>query len=1126
MSYRREIYSSPYRRKESYAPSVSSSNRYTSSFSGSKYNSYDSRQAQSSHAAYGTTESRYPSPSVSSLATRETNGMNDGSMSRPPKHEEIPPTYSSNRDYHSSPRRRMPTQYDPYDRKSYSRLDADRSNSTYHRPADNISSKGFLDMHRDSNALPRYDGRSVYGDERSAYPSEGRRRYENERDEYRRDERREWREDSRFDRRRDERRYEGSAYYDRPRDPQYDDRSYGYGRNHYEGDSRAVDHYRERDYRYSDMTARREYGSVSDYPPRQREEERYGQRRYEADSPSAYSSKPQHPPSSNNPQTEPPSIHDDSSPIHAMETSTQRWQNEDIITVLKEQKSPVIGIAILAAASLILDPVKSVSGFKTAAKVINDMIEINTADAMYSKIMKPAIQRKSGFMQTHVAYSFVAVKNHMKLELAKEFSRQSVEKNVENDTPLEMKQFYARCGLLVATAMLKSSPTCIQLTLEATEAILNHGFNIAPDEDWLNTSQSVLYVVSDEVRDVILNSPDGTDKLASVATVALMSEGSKCLALERIRINERKLETMKIGGHKEKSPSLTDEEERNVIRRKGSLMDGVSKSDDDDHDEKMKYAKSSYHRHVSYVPMQKSPSTVAKNKDMARMVNKILAESKDGDDGLTRRDKYVQRRKDLRKQIAASKSDDTTLSGGDHTRDGTISKDIEVAKSEDIEVTKSEDTNETGTKSEDTNETGTSVFQRLKSKLWKSSSDKNLGKTTKSTMRDTSMPSSSKPNTRIENEASSVRRNSTGGKRNEVNTGNKSKIASRNLPPKSSRKEEEEPLREERSKTVKGKGKDSHHVRNVSKEVDISRKEEQLIQKSKVKKKVEETSRPVVIKDESSVFDFNPPPAVTQESAVQTRKRLKNRELEKRREEITMRISRIQGRAHAERDMPSILGQVSQMEDGIIQGQYPNTTSRQINRPSLVPNEQRQHPSLIETIVQTLGCAVSDLDGDFEEYVSDDEEGFEFRPTAVRAYPESKTSPTKETVNNEQSVDDEWKKFCQSEMSHSNPVVPNSTSQEQTWENLGEEQINELPITHSFDMRSNPQQESQNTPKTTSEGSTLPYQIAPPLVNSASNVSAGGFAAAFEDASRTGSPPRRAKLATTSAKYQRSRREF
>ncbi|GFH46616.1 predicted protein [Chaetoceros tenuissimus] len=857
MSYRREIYSSPYRRKESYAPSVSSTNRYTSSFSGSKYTSYDSRQAQSSHAAYGTTESRYPSPSVSSLATRETNGMIDSAMNRPPTHEEIPPTYSSNRDYHTSPRRRMPTQYDPYDRKSYSRLDADRSNSTYHRPADNISSKGFVDQHRDSNVLPRYDGRSVYGDERSAYPSEDRRRYENERDEYRRHERREWREDPRFDRRRDERRYEGSAYYDRPRDPQYDDRSYGYGRNHYEDDSRAADHYRERDYKYSDMPARREYASVSDYPPRQREDERYGQRRYEADSPSAYSSKPQYPPSSNHPQTEPPSIHDDSSPKHALETSTQRWQNEDIITVLKEQKSPVIGISILAAASLILDPVKIVSGFKTAAKVINDMIEINTADAMYSKIMKPAIQRKSGFMQTHVAYSFVAVKNHMKLELAKEFSRQSVEKNVENDTPLEMKQFYARCGLLVATAMLKSAPTCIQLTLEATEVILNHGFNIAPDEDWLNTSQSVLYVVSDEVRDVILNSPDGTDKLASVATVALMSEGSKCLALERIRINERKLETMKIGGHNEKRPSLKDEEERNVIRRKGSLMDGVSKSDDDDNDEKMKYAKSGYHR-SSYVPMQKSPSTVAKNKDMARMVNKILAESKDGDDRLTRRDKYVQRRKDLRKQIAASKSDDTTLSGGDHRNDGAKSKDIEVAKSEDIEVAKSEDieviksedtnetgiksedTNETGAKSEDTNETGTSMFQRIKSKLWKSSSDKNLGKTTKSTMRDTSMPPSSKPNTRIENEASSVRRKSNSGNRNGANTGNKSKIAS--LPPKSSRKEEEEPLREERSKTVKGKGKDSNHVRNVSKEVDVPRKEEQAIQKSKDKKKTRECS--------------------------------------------------------------------------------------------------------------------------------------------------------------------------------------------------------------------------------------------------------------------------------------------
>ena len=378
----------------------------------------------------------------------------------------------------------------------------------------------------------------------------------------------------------------------------------------------------------------------------------------------------------------------------------------------------------------------------------------------------------------------------------------------------------------------------------------------------------------------------------------------------------------------------------------------------------------------------------------------------------------------------------------------------------------------------------------------------------------------------MENESSSVRRNGTSGNRKAVTTGNKSRIAS--LPPKSSQKEEgEDPLREKKSKTVKGKEKYSHHGRIVSKEVDVSIKKEQPIQKSKVKKKVEETSRPVVIKDESSVFDFN------QESALQRRKRLKNRELEKRREEITMRISRIQGRAHAERDMPSILGQVSQMKDDIIPDQYPNTASRKINRPNLVPNEQREHPSLIETIVQTLGCAVSDLDGDFEEYISDDEEGYEFRPTPVRTHTESKPPSTKETVNNEQSVDEEWKKFCQSEMSHSNPVPNPSSLEQQTWENLGEEQINELPITHSFDMRSNPQsqtkqkqqQESHNT-NTKSESSTLPYQIAPPLVNSASNVSAGGFAAVFEDASRSGSPPRRVKLSTTSSKYQRSRREF
>ena len=176
---------------------------------------------------------------------------------------------------------------------------------------------------------------------------------------------------------------------------------------------------------------------------------------------------------------------------------------------------------------------------------------------------------------------------------------------------------------------------------------------------------------------------------------------------------------------------------------------------------------------------------------------------------------------------------------------------------------------------------------------------------------------------------------------------------------------------------------------------------------------------------------------------------------------------------------------------------------------------------------------MSDLDGDFEEYISDDEEGFEFRPTPVRTHTQSKPPSTKETVNNEQGVDEEWKKFCQSEMSHSNPVPNPSSLEQQTWENLGEEQINELPITHSFDMRSNPQsqtkqkqqQESHNT-NTKSERATLPYQIAPPLVNSASNVSAGGFAAVFEDASRSGSPPRRAKLSTTSSKYQRSRREF
>jgi len=210
------------------------------------------------------------------------------------------------------------------------------------------------------------------------------------------------------------------------------------------------------------------------------------------------------------------------------------WHGEDIILVPKGHKASEVAVAATAAASLIADDVRSIYGFETAAASISNLVNPETNKESTLAVIKPAIIGQPHEGQSHIPMSYSTIKEGMKRELMITASLNATREISTSSPPINAYQFWTRCTLLVATAILKAGSQNIQIAHAASEIVMLHGIPSIHNE-WLRTADQDLNLVSNAVRDGIANHTGGNESLASMVTIALVSEGSKVILMERIR---------------------------------------------------------------------------------------------------------------------------------------------------------------------------------------------------------------------------------------------------------------------------------------------------------------------------------------------------------------------------------------------------------------------------------------------------------------------------------------------------------------------------------------------------------------------------------------------------------------
>ena len=215
-------------------------------------------------------------------------------------------------------------------------------------------------------------------------------------------------------------------------------------------------------------------------------------------------------------------------------SNASAWHGDDIILIPRGQKESGVAAAATAAASLIVDDVNSVCGFETAARSITNLIQPETEEKAAMAVLTPAIIGRSPEGQSHIPMSYSSIKEGVKRDLMVAASVNTTRENKIAPLPMNAYQFWSRCTLLVATAILKVGPQYTQIALAASEAVMVHGI-ASIHHDWLKTADQDLKQSSHAVSDVIINNPGGSETLASTATIVLLSEGNKTISMERIR---------------------------------------------------------------------------------------------------------------------------------------------------------------------------------------------------------------------------------------------------------------------------------------------------------------------------------------------------------------------------------------------------------------------------------------------------------------------------------------------------------------------------------------------------------------------------------------------------------------
>ena len=271
-------------------------------------------------------------------------------------------------------------------------------------------------------------------------------------------------------------------------------------------------------------------------------------------------------------------------------SNVSRWKTNDVVLLPKGHTKSEAAIAAAAAASIIVSEGGGTGGsFETAVKSISNMLVSNDEgidDA--ASIVRPSVSHhdyNNLVDDALVPISFNKVKVNMKAALRQKMVHGDAEDNGGLILQIDASNFFARCAMLAATAIMKADPAEKAVIAQtAAETILSFHVAAMQSNDWLESADRDLRDVADEVSNAINALPIANNQaMASLASIAVLSEGGKSLALERIRQRMKPEPTLDIIEQTEE-----EEEEGDIIspiRNKGSLMDSLVDCDDSSDDD-------------------------------------------------------------------------------------------------------------------------------------------------------------------------------------------------------------------------------------------------------------------------------------------------------------------------------------------------------------------------------------------------------------------------------------------------------------------------------------------------------------------------------------------------------------
>ena len=263
-----------------------------------------------------------------------------------------------------------------------------------------------------------------------------------------------------------------------------------------------------------------------------------------------------------------------------------RWKNKDVLFLPKDAVVSEASVTAAAMASLIAKS-DSVCSIEKAVKCVSDiLVSSDEGKDNVALMVKPSISYDDFYRlndSSVIPISFKDVKKNVREAMRMKPNQTGL--NTSNRY-ISATQFYARCALLAATAIMKANPDDKAFIAQrAAETIfIFHSRTMNDYTNWMQNADKSLKELSQSVSNAINDLPVyDSQSMASLASVAVLSEGGKWLALERVRVKAPKgadLET-------QLSDDLDEEAIISPIRNKGSLMDGLDDSDDSDVEENL-----------------------------------------------------------------------------------------------------------------------------------------------------------------------------------------------------------------------------------------------------------------------------------------------------------------------------------------------------------------------------------------------------------------------------------------------------------------------------------------------------------------------------------------------------------